>query len=329
MNNFYFYTETAFHHQGDLEYVKKLILASKESGADGVKFQVLTNVEDFISTKHTAFKDLSSWCFSYEKWADIFSFTKEQGLDIIMMPLNIGALELVKHSPVKFLEIHSVSFNDKQLHEKIKQVNIDLIIGMGGRTMEEVEEMQSFFGPQLKVLMTGFQSFPSKLEDVKLGKITGLKNRFPELTVGYADHSAFDNEFAVISNEYAFLLGARIFEKHISIDEGIERVDFSAAVSAAKIKESITRLQFLSNHVLLPTEEYARFNEPELKYRNRQLICVAGRDIKKGEVISQEDIGLKLIDTTEKTVSKKEEVVGKAALQDINHDTPILLNQLA
>ena len=329
MDNFYFYTETAFHHEGDLEYLKKLIIASKETGAGGIKFQVLTQTNDFISTKHSAFKNLSSWCFSYETWHEIFSFTKEQGLDIILMPLNSAALDLIPHFQIKFIEIHSVSFNDKQLHKKIKDTAIDLIIGMGGRTLEEVSEMQFYFGDQLKVLMTGFQSFPSNMEDIKLGRIADLKKRFPQYIIGYADHSAFDNEFAVISNDYAYLLGARIFEKHITVSEGVERVDYSAAVSPEKIKESIFRLQFLSKYVLLPDKEYQHFNEPELKYRNRQLICVAARNITKGEVIGEMDMKLKMIDVNGQTISKKEDAVGKSAAEDIAFDDPIFQNLLA
>lgn len=328
MNDFYFYTETAFHHQGDFEYLKKLITASKESGVQGVKFQVLTNVNDFVSSNHSAYQDLSSYCFSSEKWFEIFSFTQKLGLDIILMPLNIESLELVKHFPIKCIEIHSVSFNDIPLHEKIKETNIDLIIGVGGRTLEEIQEMQAYFENQLKVLMVGFQSFPSKLEDIKLGKINSLKNRFDNLEIGYADHSAFDNEFAILSNEYAYLLGARIFEKHITINEGEERVDFSAAVSGNRIKESIERLNFLKNYVLLSEDDYLVFNEPELKYRNRQLICIANRKISQGEKISETDISLKLIDVLEQTFSKPSMIVGKVALKDISSDCAILMNDI-
>ncbi len=329
MNKFYFYTETAFHHQGDMEYIKKLIIASKESGANGIKFQVLTHTADFISTKHSAFKDLATWSFNEEEWRQVFLFTQQQQLDIIMMPLNIDSLILASEFPVKFLEIHSVSFNDKELHQAISASGIDLIIGVGGRTMEEIDRMQQYFGHQLKVLMTGFQSFPSKLEEVKLGRITDLQQRFPTMLVGYADHSSFDNEFAVIANDYAFLLGARIFEKHITVDEGVERVDFSAAVAPGKIKESIRRLHFLSDYVLVNPELYTEFNEPETRYRNRQLICVAARTIGKGETITEKDLALKLIDCPEKTFSKKEEVTGKTAQQSIEADAPVLFNDIA
>jgi N,N'-diacetyllegionaminate synthase len=329
MNDFYFFTETAFHHEGDLEYLKKLITASKESGVQGIKFQVLTNINDFVSSKHSAFNDLSSYCFSYEKWHEIFSFTKQIGLDIIMMPLNIDSLKLIKYFSIKYIEIHSVSFNDLVLHKEIKKTNLDLIIGVGGRTIDEIKEMQSYFENQLKVLMVGFQSFPSKLEDIKLGKIASLKNQFTNLEIGYSDHSSFDNEFAVLSNEYAYLLGARIFEKHITINEGEERIDFSAAVSGSRISTSIDRLNFLKKYVLLNEQEYLTFNEPELKYRNRQLICVANRNISKGEKITETDISMKLTDVLENTLSKPSMINGRTAIINITADSAILNNEIA
>lgn len=324
MTDFYFYTETAFHHEGNLNYIKELIVATKESGAKGIKFQVLTNSNDFVSEKHSAFKDLSGYCFSKSTWVEIFDFTKKKDLDIIMMPLNIDALDLLDSFEVKFLEIHSVSFNDFRLLEKIKERKNDLIIGVGGRSIEEINEMQKYFGNQLKVLMVGFQSFPSKLEDIKLGKIAYLKKQYPNLYIGYADHSSFENEFAVKANEYAFLLGATIFEKHITINEGVERIDFSAAVSKDKIKQSIRNIEFIIKYVVIPESDLLTFNEPELKYRNRQLTCVANRDIKEGAIISLNDINLKLIDVLEPCFSKSDDLIGRKVKCKVEYDAPFL-----
>ena len=216
MNKAYFYTETAFHHQGDLAFMKGLIDASKNSGANGVKFQVMTNTSDFISTKHKAFKDLDSYCFNIGQWREIFAYTQNIGLDIIMMPLNSEAFALLSDYKIKYLDIHSVSFYDNVLLDNIKKSGIEIILGVGGRTLDEIVDKVSYFKDKLKVLMVGFQSFPSKLEDVKIGKIAFLKDKFPDLLIGYADHSAFDSIHAISSNEYASVLGATIFEKHIT-----------------------------------------------------------------------------------------------------------------
>ena len=329
MNKSYFYTETAFHHEGDLSYLKGLIDATKETGAAGIKFQVMTKTADFISTKHSAFTTLDSYHFSLEEWAEVFKYTQDIGLDIIMMPLNSEALQLLDQFDVKYLDIHSVCFYDTDLLEKIKETNREIILGVGGRTMEEIIEKIKYFDSRLKVLMVGFQSFPSQLEDVNIGKITYLKNLFPDCQIGYADHSAFDSEHAISSNEYARLLGATFFEKHITLEEGIERVDFSAAVGFEKIKTIIDKVSFLEQNVLTDFVQSFNQNEKEIAYRNRQLVCVCAEDFKQGYCLKREDVLLKLKDNTELHYSRIDDLIGKRLITDLEKDNVIRQKDIA
>ncbi|MBI3519735.1 MAG: N-acetylneuraminate synthase family protein [Bacteroidetes bacterium] len=320
MNNIYFYTETAFHHQGDMNFMKDLIDVSKKSGAQGVKFQVMTRTADFVSTKHKAYKDLDSYCFNLSQWHDIFTYTNSLGLDIVMMPLNMEAFELLNTFDVKYLDIHSVSFYDNMILNTVKNAQKDIILGVGGRTLEEIEEKINFFGNNLKVLMVGFQSFPSKLEDVKIGKISFLKKKFPDLKIGYADHSAFDSDYAITSNEYASILGATIFEKHITTTEGVERVDYSAAVSLDKMKKIIEKVKFVNNYVMTDYATSFEFTAAESIYRERQLRCVARADLKCGTILTSELISLKLIDDQVDSFSNVEDLIGKTLLIDLDMD---------
>ncbi|WP_417371776.1 N-acetylneuraminate synthase family protein [Gelidibacter japonicus] len=325
MNKFYLYTETAFHHQGDFGYLKKLILESKEAGAKGIKFQVLTNVNDFVSTCHKAYKDLSSYCFSIEEWDQIFSYTKSLELDIIMMPLNIQALELLKKHSVRYIDIHSVSFNDSKLLKAIKKSNVEIILGVGGRTLDEIITQKTYFGKRLKILMVGFQSFPSKLEKIKLAKIEQLKSVFPEFEIGYADHSAFNDKYAILSNDYARLLGATFFEKHLTINEGEDRVDAASAVSPSKIAEIIERLKFIEEYIINKENSFI-MEEEEIAYRNRQLVCVAMRDLKSGEILNNHEIALKMTHDPEHSFRVPSEISGKVLKRDIKMDQQFTAN---
>jgi len=328
MNNHYLYTETAFHHEGDIDYVKGLIDATKEAGAEGIKFQVLTKVSDFISSKHSAFEALSNYCFDFSQWKVIFEYTKNKGLDIIMMPLNLDALKLLEFFDIKYLDIHSVSFYDESLLAKIKETSLDIILGVGGRTIEEIAQKKKYFGGNLKVLMVGFQSFPSEIEKVKIGKISFLKTMFPDLEIGYADHSSFDNPWAVKSNEYARLLGATIFEKHITLSEGKERVDYSAAINGKSIHLVKENLNFIDQFVLSDFVSSFEFTKEETTYRERQLRCVASRKINKGEKIEREHIKLKLTTETEESVSNMTSILGKFSSEEIACDELITHNKL-
>jgi len=325
MSDYYLYTETAFHHEGDLDYLKNLILASKESGVNGVKFQVLTNPNDFISKKHSSYQVLSSYCFSKSIWKEILKYTESLELDIIMMPLNIEALELCNDFSIKYLEIHSVSFRDKKLHGKVKETNIDLILGVGGRYQSEINALLKYYEDQVKVLMIGFQAFPSELSEIKLGKIGYLKKMYPDLIIGYADHSAYDNEYAIKSNEYAYILGAEIFEKHITLMEGESRVDSASAVSKSKISKIKNRLNVIRDNILISKKEIFKLSDSEENYRQRELKIVAAAQLKEGDVIEESSIDLKMIDD-EFAIKDPSLLIGKKCTRDIEFDEPILIN---
>ena len=323
MTNSYLYTETAFHHEGDFNYLKNLVLESKKAGAKGVKFQVLTNIDDFVSSFHKAYKNLAEYCLSFKEWDQIFSYAHSLDLDIIMMPLNIQALDLLKSHKVKYLDIHSVSFNDTKLLEAIKATENDIILGIGGRTLDEIFIQKSNFGSKLKVLILGFQSFPSKIEKIKLGKISQLKTLFPDLTIGYADHSSFKDEFSILSNEYARLLGATIFEKHITLNEGEERVDAASAVGSKKIKDIIDRLTFIDKYIINTDDSFIMTRE-EITYRNRQLVCVANKDLKIGEPLNENNVTLKMFDEPDNCYMVPEEIYNKTLKEELKKDEPIL-----
>lgn len=324
MNKSYFYAETAFHHQGDMKYLLKLVDEAKEAGCMGIKFQVLTNCSDFISIYHSGFETLKKFCFSASEWTEILEYTIEIGLEIILMPLNLEALKLLDHIRIKYLDIHSVSFNDIKLLRSIKETGKDIILAVGGRTDSEIQELVSFFDGKVKVLMFGFQAFPTKIHDLKLKRIELLKKKYADLEIGYADHTDFEDDLAVKSSEFARLFGATIFEKHITLEEGSERVDAASAVNPSKMKEIIDNITLIDRSIMQLGDE---MSEPELEYRDRQLKCVASIDIQKGELIEERHISFKMIDV-ENCFSKLTEVVGKVSPRFIQKDRPILKTYL-
>jgi N,N'-diacetyllegionaminate synthase len=327
MNKFYLFTETAFHHEGDRDYLISLVDETAKTGADGIKFQVLTKPTDFISTNHPSFNQLSSWCFQIKEWESIFSYTQKKGLDIILLPLNTEALLLTQLFDVKYVEVHSVCFNHLKLLEEIKKSQSNVILGIGGRNIKEIKETISFFGGLVKVLMVGFQSFPTSIGDIKLERIMYYKNRFPELIIGYADHSAYNDNFSIKSNEYSRILGASVFEKHITINEGIKRTDFESAVEGLKIKKIINALNFIENNILFPADKILKMTESELNYRNRQMRVVAHKLISAGKVLDYNDLTLKMTGNNEGFTTINS-LIGKTTTVEIKVDKLLTQNDV-
>ena len=188
----YFIAETAFHHEGDLKFLKELIKGASEAGADAVKFQLLLNIDSFFITGHSARDTIASMTFTEKQWTEIFEYSREHQLDIIAMPLDLESVNWLRTNSenVTWTEIHSVSVGDTQLIDALQSLKLPIYVGAGGRNLEELKNLEEQCKGQLKAIMHGFQSFPTKFEELQLGRINSLREHFPNHVLGFADHSA-------------------------------------------------------------------------------------------------------------------------------------------
>jgi N,N'-diacetyllegionaminate synthase len=322
-SDIYIYTETAFHHEGDLDFMFDLIEMSADCGASAIKFQVLLDYDYLMSKNHPSYDVLLEYTFSKEQWMVIFSKARDLNQEIILMPLDPEACLLINEIDPEYVEIHSICFKDEELLASIKNTDASVIVGVGGRDLSEIDELQNYFGDQLKVLMSGFQSFPTKLEDVKLRRVKEYVQKYPDLIIGYADHSPFDSTYAVKSSEYALIYGARMFEKHITTKEGVKRVDYDSAVGLDKMIELKGNLLALSNDLRLEFEgSLMEIEEPEISYRNRQKMAIAKTDLKAGHILTANDVSFRM--TGEKTgFASIQEIAGKTLSGPLKQNDPI------
>lgn len=329
MRRVFIFSETAFHHEGDLDFMLGLIDATVEARVDGIKFQVLINFDELIARTNPSYEKLSKFVFSLSQWRTILDYAIERDLDIVIMPLDIDAFQLVSDYKgyVRFVELHSVAFNDRSLKQKIKETNVPIILGIGGRTREEIEEAFTFFGNQLEILMTGFQSFPSVIQDIRLSRIKNLTAEFPGTRIGYADHSGFDDPWGFSSNLVAHALGATVFEKHITTSPGQVRVDYESAIDSVlmrKIKESLDALDI----ILFGYHDPFAMSPAEENYRKRQKIVVAKFDLSEGVRLSSDHLCLKMAGTLD-GYSRIEDLIGKTLINPRIMDSVILPEDVA
>lgn len=286
--------ETAFNHEGDKAYLLKLIDAVSQTGVTHIKFQVLLDYDEFVSNSSESYEVIKSWCFNRQEWLDIFTFTENKGLRLFLMPLDIASVDFCSRESVDYIEIHSVSFNDELLKNRVKSNLSDkqLVFGLGGRTLAEILSLKNDYEDKQLLLMHGFQAFPSQLEDVKLSRLKHLKELFPESSLGYADHSAPDINDAVYSSMYAFHLGARVFEKHVTLES--DRTDAQSAMLPSQLTSFIQELKRFETMIDSTKKDAFEFTAKEKIYRNRQKQVVAIKEIKKGELFDPSNVAMKM-----------------------------------
>lgn len=330
MHKSYFYTESAFIHQGDVEYLLQLVKASANAGANGIKFQVIGEYDGFLSIVNPHYEPFKKAMIVKQDWEKVFTLCKELNLDVIYMPCDKMAAHFAntewRHF-VKYIDIHPVNFIYRPILEIIKEGGIDIILGMGGRTKEEVDEKINFFGAQIKVLMFGHQAFPTHLHQSAIGKIVLLKQAYPGIAIGYADHSPWQSDWGRQLQSVAYMLGARFFEKHIALVAGEERFDYITSSSPGSIADMVKDITALDENEV-EFADITKLNASEIKYTSRQLKAVATRDMEAGELITKADVEYKMIES-DVGLPYLNDPAGKKLLAVVKKDHPFLENEIA
>jgi sialic acid synthase SpsE len=321
----YIIGETAYNHEGDVEYLLKMIDEISEIGLDAVKFHLLLNPSSYMVKDHPVMKQLTQWIFSKDEWIRIFQHAKDKNLDIIALCDDLESLQFVldHYQSIKAVEIHSSGLNDFFMLKKVVNFKGFVILGIGGSSLDEIQfaiESLKAHGKEEILLMYGFQSFPTNYNDVNLSKMIIISDLFG-LPVGYADHTAYDD----INNEFvssvAMMLGVPVLEKHVTLDPGVDRIDYHAAVGKDQLRR-IKELMDVSYEIL--GDGSLGMSEAELKYGNTgpmKKAIVAKHKIHKGDLITQDDISFKRT-LDESPIGQKEilRLFGLKAKNDIEVD---------
>ena len=241
-NRPYIIGETAFHHQGEIKYLKSLIDEAASLELNAIKFHLLFDLEDYFTAHHPAFDTLEKWLFSKKEWSEILEYSREKGLDIIALCNDVASLKWINEEckvPVRAVEIHATGINDVFLLNAAANFKDTVILGVGGSNLEQIQFAVKGLREQKKAdifLMYGFQNYPTDYKDINLNKIKVIQDIF-DLPVGYADHtdpSDPNNECITAS---AILKGVDVIEKHFTLDVNEKRIDSQAAVSLSQMKK--------------------------------------------------------------------------------------------
>jgi len=286
--------EAGINHCGDIEIAKKLIEIAKESGADAVKFQayktenlILDNVEkapyqnesDFLSKNQ--FDMLKRLELSYEENKILKDYCKNLDITFLTTPYDEDSLNSLDELSVDAYKIASTDLTNIPFLIKVAKKNKPIFISTGMSYLQEVElALREIVKINRDViLLQCTASYPVKLEEVNLKVINSFKEKF-DILVGFSDHTT-----GIGASPYAVALGAKVIEKHFTIDKNLNGPDHKASLNPDELKKLIDEIRkvevCLGSELKMPT-----FSEIENR-KFLQKCLVAAKDIKKGTILTE------------------------------------------
>jgi len=282
--------ETAWHHQGDYEFMKNLVseIATKTE-ADIIKMHITLDFDEYMDSSHDAYVLLKPWLFNKDQWKDLIEIVRNNGKQIMLLLNDIEAIKFGLSFSPEYVEIHSTCLNDVFMLDELKEglsQSTKMVLGVGGTSIEEIDHAIQYLKHSNMLLMFGFQNYPTIYEDVNLNKIRKIMKLFENFEYGYADHTAWDSAH----NELVTLLGAAsgmtYIEKHVTTHYGENRVDWPAAVSIDMFNNLHKKIKILDG---LNGNGALSMNEGELNYSifgPMKKAAVLKTDASKGDILT-------------------------------------------
>ncbi len=320
----YMLAEIGVNHEGDMQTARELIDLAKSGGADGVKFQTYTAdgivIRNSPSYWDTSFEKTSTQWELFKKYdkfwkaeyIELAEYCAEKDIEFMSTPFDLECLEFL--APIMpAVKISSSDLNNKPFVKKIAATGKPIILSTGAADEDEIKQTLSWIAPFRNevVLLHCVLNYPTEDHAANLGMITGLKTMFPDLIIGYSDHTMPKDMTTLVT---ATMLGAKLIEKHFTHDKTLPGNDHYHAMDADDLivfNQHMDRLMSLygTNEVTnLESEDTSRI------YARRSI--VAARAIKKGEVLDDTNLTFKRPGNGI-PVDQWDDVVGQVASMDI------------
>jgi sialic acid synthase SpsE len=294
--------EAGINHNGKIENALKMIDVAKVSGADAIKFQTFeasgivadssltyTYKSQGKEVTESMFEMFKRYEFSKTEWIKIKQKCDESEILFLSTPENRSDLDLLLELGIPAIKIGSDDFTNIPLLKDFSTTGLPLIISCGMANLSEIQQTLKAIGSLENyptILMLTTSEYPTISSDVNLSKFKTLSKSFPNIILGYSDHTQ-----GVLASSIAVAFGAKVFEKHFTLDKNLPGPDHWFSEDADGLKNWVDSIRtaniMLGSEEVQPTEK-----EEKMKILARRSV-VALCDIKQGELFTQNNIGLR------------------------------------
>jgi sialic acid synthase len=326
--------EVGQNHQGSLEHAREYIRIFAMAGADAVKFQTRDNKYLFSADAYEAeYASENAFAPTYgahreklELKPDWLPILREDcikfGVLFMSTPFDEPSLELLCTIGVDILKIASFDLGNLPFIQKIGQSGKPVVMSVGGGNDEQIRSSVNMLLEHNEdvALLHCVSEYPCEYNRLGLDAVERLGAEFPRCVIGLSDH--FNG---ILSGPVAYLKGARVFEKHVTLNRAWKGTDHSFALEPEgfrKFARDIHRVR----HMMAPKPVEELGNESVFQKLGKSL--VAARTIKRGERFGLDALTGRIFKQQFMPVRDANRVIGLTARRDIGQGEPIMPSDL-
>ena len=295
----YIVAEMSANHLQNKKYALDIVRAAKDAGADAIKLQTYrpdtitidSNKEDFLINKSSPWAKHNSIYQLFEKtylpweWhSDIFKLANKLNIDIFSAPFDDSAVDLLEQFNPCAYKIASPEITDIGLIKKCVYTNKPLILSLGCAELSDINLLiKTFEDLNFKdyIFLKCSASYPAPIDNLNLATISDIEERF-NCYAGFSDHTlGWHMPIVAVS------LGAKIIEKHIALDNGIETSDSFFSLKPREFATMVENIR--KTEIAIGNVNYDIPDEVRSDMRGRRSLYFT-KPMNYGEIITREHI---------------------------------------
>jgi len=235
--------EACDNHLGDLGAAKAMVRLAKLAGADAIKFQhhlpdeeMLPEVPLSDNFEVPLYDFLKRSALRLEDHRVLKAFCESMDIVYLCTPFSYRAAQELHELGVSAFKIGSGEMTDIPSLIRIAEFGKPMLLSTGMSTLDEIDETSHALTQRgaTFALMNCVSEYPPRYEDMNLGVIRVLQQRYPEVVIGHSDHSPdLYTSFAAVA------MGARIIEKHVTLDKRRRGPDQAVSIDMRELAELV------------------------------------------------------------------------------------------
>jgi N-acetylneuraminate synthase len=318
--------EIGINHEGSLDVAYEMVDAALAAGAEVIKHQTHV-VEDEMSgdakkvipgnADVSIYEIMARCALNEEDETKLMHYVESKGAIFISTPFSRAAAERLERMNVKAYKIGSGECNNYPLLELVASYGKPIILSTGMNDIPSIEKSVNIFRKHgvSFCLLHCTNVYPTPDHLIRLGGVTELEHHFPDAVVGLSDHS-IDN-LACLG---AVAVGASVLERHFTDHKKRPGPDINCSMDVKECRELISESKRMKD---MRGGSKGAVPEEQVTIDFAYASVVTIKDIKAGDILSEDNIWVKRPGTGDWMAEDFESLMGKVATKDIINDTQL------
>jgi N,N'-diacetyllegionaminate synthase len=320
--------EIGVNHNGDVALAKQLIVAARDAGADYAKFQTFS-ADDLVTADAgvasyqqpaarggTQQDMLRSLELTHDDFRELKAFSESLGIGFLTTAHDFRSLDFVLRLNLDYIKIPSGDLTNRPLLERVAGEGTKIILSTGMGSFDEVAQAvevleQSGLNREMVTVLQCTTNYPAPLAEANLSAMVSMGEQLA-VGIGYSDHTdGNDTSIAAVA------LGARIIEKHLTLDRSLPGPDHAASANPSEFAAMVRSIRAVETALGTDVKAPGRTEAPNRDIVRKSLVALG--PIGAGDEFTSQNVGVKRPGTGISPM-RWHEVVGGTAHRDFQVD---------